>query len=68
MAGTKHASFTDVGLVGDQLGVDVGTTTTALRTQEITRAYVTAFFDRHLRGEARPVLDAPAYPEVSFCH
>ncbi|GLY34296.1 esterase [Amycolatopsis sp. NBRC 101858] len=68
VAGTKHASFTDVGLVGDQLGVDVGTTTTALRTQEITRAYVNAFFDRHLRGETRPVLDAPGYPEVSFCH
>ncbi|MFJ7216109.1 alpha/beta hydrolase family protein [Amycolatopsis sp. NPDC098790] len=67
VAGTRHASFTDVGLVGDQLGVDVGATTSAARTQEITRAYVTAFFDRHLRGENRPVLDAPGYPEVSFC-
>lgn len=68
LAGTQHASFTDVGLVGDELGVDFGATTTAARTQEITRAYVNAFFDQHLRGEARPVLDAPGYPEVSFCH
>jgi predicted dienelactone hydrolase len=68
VAGTQHASFTDVGLVGDELGVDFGATTTALRTQEITRAYVNAFFDQHLRGEDRPVLDKPGYPEVSFCH
>ncbi|MFJ9780143.1 alpha/beta hydrolase family protein [Amycolatopsis sp. NPDC101161] len=68
VAGTLHASFTDVGLIGDQLGVDVGATTSAARTQEITRTYVNAFFDQHVRGEPRPVLDTPAYPEVSFCH
>ncbi|WP_155541604.1 alpha/beta hydrolase family protein [Amycolatopsis camponoti] len=67
VAGTQHASFTDVGLVGEELGVDIGATTTAVRTQEIIRTYVNAFFDRHLRGEARPVLDEPGYPEVSFC-
>ena len=67
VAGTLHASFTDVGLIGDQLGVDVGATTSAARTQEITRTYVNTFFDQHVRGEARPVLDTPAYPEVSFC-
>ncbi|MCR6485614.1 esterase [Amycolatopsis sp. OK19-0408] len=67
VAGTKHASFTDVGLVGDQLGVDVGATTSAARTQEITRTYVNAFFDQHLRGVKQPVLDTPGYPEVSFC-
>ncbi|MEV4054866.1 alpha/beta hydrolase [Amycolatopsis sp. NPDC049688] len=66
--GAQHASFTDVGLVGDELGADYGATTSALRTQEITRTYVNAFFDRHLRGETRPVLDQPGYPEVTFCH
>ncbi|GAB3159851.1 hypothetical protein GCM10027258_73990 [Amycolatopsis stemonae] len=66
VAGARHASFTDVGLAGDELGVGFGATTSAVRTQEITRTYVTAFFDRHLRGEPRPVLDEPAYPEVSF--
>ncbi len=68
VTGAQHASFTDVGLVGDEFGVGYGATTTAVRTQEITRAYVNAFFDRHLRGEPRPILDRPGYPEVSFCH
>ncbi|MDX3192629.1 hypothetical protein PV458_29815 [Streptomyces sp. MN03-5084-2B] len=68
VTGAQHASFTDVGLVGDEFGVDYRAKTTALRTQEITRTYVNAFFDRHLRGEPRPVLDQPGYPEVSFCH
>jgi predicted dienelactone hydrolase len=68
VTGAQHASFTDVGLVGDEFGVDYGAKTTALRTQEITRAYVNAFFDQHLRGEPRPILDQPGYPEVSFCH
>ena len=68
VAGTQHASFTDVGLVADEFGVDIRAKGTAVRAQEITRTYVTAFFDLHLRGEARPVLDQPGYPEVSFCH
>jgi len=67
VAGTQHASFTDVGLVGDEFGVDFGAKGAAARAQEITRTYVNAFFDQHLRGEARPVLDQPGYPEVSFC-
>ncbi|WP_103350788.1 esterase [Amycolatopsis sp. CA-128772] len=66
--GAQHASFTDVGLFGDEFGVGYGAKTTALRTQEITRTYVTAFFDQHLRGEPRPVLDRPGYPKITFCH
>jgi predicted dienelactone hydrolase len=65
LAGTKHASFTDVGLVADHLGFDIGATTSATRTQAITRAYVNAFFDQHLRGKPEPALD---YPEVAVCH
>jgi hypothetical protein len=70
VAGTVHASFTDIGLFGDQLGIDFGATTTAERTQAITRAYVNAFFDEHLRGKQQPLLDQPStrYPEVVFCH
>ena len=64
VAGTKHGSFTDVGLFGDEWGVDIGATTTAARTQEITRGFVNAFFDQHLRG--RPT-ELPTYPEVTFC-
>ncbi|WP_290061075.1 esterase [Amycolatopsis solani] len=67
VAGTQHASFTDVGLVADEFGIDMGATTGGRRTQDITRAYVNAFFDQHLRGEPRPLLDRPGYPEVSFC-
>ena len=65
VAGTQHASFTDVGLVADELGVDIGATTTATRTQTITRAYVNAFFDQHLRGTPQPPL---TYQEVVTCH
>ncbi|MBE8523450.1 esterase [Amycolatopsis sp. H6(2020)] len=67
VAGTQHASFTDVGLLAEEFGVPIGGPNAAARAQEITRAYVNAFFDQHLRGEARPVLDHPGYPEVSFC-
>ncbi len=68
VAGTQHASFTDVGLLADEFGIDMGATTGGVRTQAITRAYVNAFFDQHLRGEPRPLLDRPGFPEVSFCH
>ncbi|GLY67325.1 alpha/beta hydrolase family protein [Amycolatopsis taiwanensis] len=68
VAGTVHASFTDLGLFADQFGVDLGATTTAERTQAITRAYVNAFFDEHLRGRPQPILDQPGDPEVQFCH
>ncbi|MFI7677042.1 alpha/beta hydrolase family protein [Actinophytocola sp. NPDC049390] len=67
--GAQHASFTDVGLLADQLGVDLGATVDGKRVQAITRAYVGAFLDRNLRGEERPLLTAPSpeYPEISFC-
>ncbi len=40
----------------------------ARRVMEINETYLVAFFDRHLRGEAVPLLDgpSPAYPEVQF--
>jgi dienelactone hydrolase len=70
VAGTVHPSFTDVGLFADQFGVTLPASTTAERTQAITRAYVNAFFDEHLRGKPSALLDAPSprYPEVAFCH
>jgi dienelactone hydrolase len=70
VAGTVHPSFTDVGLFADQYGVDLGATTTAERTQAITRTYVNAFFDRHLRDRPSSLLDRPSprYPEVARCH
>ncbi|WP_248958484.1 hypothetical protein [Sphaerisporangium perillae] len=36
---------------------------------EITRTYVRAFFDLHLRARPQPLLDKPSprYPEVKSC-
>ena len=39
------------------------------RCLDITRAYVRAFFDQHLRGRPQALLERPSprYPEVTFC-
>jgi dienelactone hydrolase len=69
VAGAIHASFTDLGLLADQAGIDVGATLSGARALDITRAYVRAFFDQHLRGRPQALLDQPSprYPEVTFC-
>jgi dienelactone hydrolase len=69
VAGSVHASFTDYDLLAEQIGVDLGSDLTGLRTVEITRRYVRAYFDLHLRGAAQPLLDGPSarYPEIRFC-
>jgi dienelactone hydrolase len=68
VAGAVHASFTDLALLADQNGIDIGTGLTGARSLDITRAYVRAFFDQHLRGEPQMLLDQPSprYPEVTF--
>jgi hypothetical protein len=40
----------------------------AARSLDITRAYVRAFFDQHLRSKPQALLDQPSprYPEVTF--
>lgn len=67
--GAQHASFTDVGLFADQFGLDLGATVTGDRVQAITRAYIRAFLDQHLRGKPQPLLahPSPRYPEVEYC-
>jgi dienelactone hydrolase len=69
VAGAVHASFTDLGLLADQSGIDVGAALPGARSLDITRAYVRAFFDQHLRGTPQALLDRPSprYPEVTFC-
>jgi dienelactone hydrolase len=69
VAGTVHASFTDLALLADQLGIDIGAAVPGARSLDITRAYVRAFFDQHLRSEPQSLLDQPSrrYPEVTFC-
>jgi dienelactone hydrolase len=68
VAGMEHASFTDVGVVADQLGIDIGADIDARRGSAITRTYIRAFFDLHLRHRPQPLLDAasPDYPEVTI--
>ena len=69
VAGAVHASFTDLALVADQIGIGTGATLPGARSLDITRAYVRAFADEHLRNEPQPLLDQPSprYPEVTFC-
>jgi dienelactone hydrolase len=69
VAGAVHASFTDLALLADQLGIDIDAHLPGARSLDITRAYVRAFFDQHLRGTPQALLDQPSprYPEVTFC-
>jgi predicted dienelactone hydrolase len=69
VAGAVHASFTDLALLANQIGVDIDAGLSGARSLDITRAYVRAFFDQHLRGRPQSLLDQPSqrYPEVTFC-
>ena len=69
VAGAVHASFTDLGLLADQIGIDIGAALPGARSLDITRAYVRAFFDEHLRSKPQALLDRPSprYAEVTFC-
>jgi hypothetical protein len=62
-------STTDLGLLADQVGIDIDAAVPGARSPDITRAYVRAFFDQHLNGRPQPLLDQPSprYPEVTFC-
>lgn len=73
-----HLSFTDGPWLVERFGIpptvdpkDVPVafgTLKADRATALTRAYVSAFFDRQLRGVPSPMLERPsaAYPEVAF--
>ncbi len=69
VAGAVHASFTDLALLADHVGLDIGAGLPGARSLDITRAYVRAFFDQHLRGEPQALMDhpSPRHPEVTFC-
>jgi hypothetical protein len=69
VAGAVHPSFTDPGLLADQIGIDVGAGIRGARCLDITRGYVRAFVDQHLGGSPQALLDQPSprYPEVTFC-
>ncbi|MFF1411251.1 alpha/beta hydrolase family protein [Streptomyces sp. NPDC058289] len=68
-ADSGHFTFTDFPVIGDQLGLpDPDAPLPGTRSVELTRRYVAAFLDQHLRGLPRPVLDGPSAdtPEVLF--
>ncbi|MDX3193949.1 alpha/beta hydrolase [Streptomyces sp. MN03-5084-2B] len=66
--GAQHGSFTDTPILENLLGVPDSTELPAQRAVEITRTYVTAFFDLHLKSTPQPVLDGVSAnnPEVAF--
>jgi hypothetical protein len=69
VAGAVHASFTDLALLADQVGIDIDAGLPGARSLDITRGYVRACFDQHLRGSPQALLDQPSarFPEVTFC-
>ncbi|MGN9756683.1 alpha/beta hydrolase family protein [Streptomyces sp. SD31] len=67
VAGADHGSFTDVPLLAELAGIPDTAPLPYERSQALTRVYVAAFFDLHLKGVPQPPLDgpSPANPEVS---
>ncbi|WP_341865340.1 lipase [Kitasatospora cheerisanensis] len=68
VAGAEHGTFSDVLLLARAVGLP--STPGAIdpaRGIEITRTYLGAFFDLHLKGKPQPLFDgpSPAEPEVS---
>ncbi|MFD1540494.1 alpha/beta hydrolase family protein [Nonomuraea guangzhouensis] len=69
LTGAIHESFTDIVMLAEELGLDVGADVKGTRSLQITRGYVGAFFDLHLLKKPQPLLDKPSatYPEVKLC-
>ncbi|MFF5213246.1 alpha/beta hydrolase family protein [Streptosporangium sp. NPDC000396] len=68
VAQAEHDSFTDLPIARSKAGLSSPGAIAAERGVELTRVYVAAFFDRHLKGKRQPLLDAPVpvNPEVAF--
>ncbi|MEU7729123.1 alpha/beta hydrolase [Streptomyces sp. NPDC040724] len=64
---TDHLTFTDLAALGKQAGMPLQRLD-GDRADTITRTYVTAFVDAHLRGCGTRLLDGPTagFPEVRF--
>ncbi|MFE9134265.1 alpha/beta hydrolase family protein [Streptomyces sp. NPDC007355] len=69
VAGSEHFTFSDGPVITRHFGLPQPALSTE-RAVAVTRTYVAAFFDQHLRGLPRPLLDgpSPANPEVHFQH
>ncbi|RAG80482.1 alpha/beta hydrolase [Streptacidiphilus pinicola] len=69
ITGAAHVSFTDLADLAAQAGYPLpGILIAAPRAEQLTREYVTAFFDRQLKERPEPLLDGPSSdnPEVRF--
>ncbi|MFI7635559.1 alpha/beta hydrolase family protein [Nonomuraea sp. NPDC049400] len=70
LSGAEHQSFTDGPLLAGALGIRTPAgVLPAARGAELTRTYVAAFLDQHLKSQRQPLLDKPSsrYSEVKFC-
>ncbi|MGR4878419.1 alpha/beta hydrolase family protein [Streptomyces sp. LARHCF249] len=68
-ADSGHFTFSDFPAIADQLGLpDPEAPLPGARSVELTRRYVGAFFDQHLKGRPQPLLDGPSAetPEARF--
>ncbi|GAA0585226.1 alpha/beta hydrolase [Streptomyces crystallinus] len=67
VAGSEHFTFSDSPAIEEHFGLPEPPLP-AGRATDITRTYVAAFFDEHLRGIPQPVLAGPTAqnPEVRF--
>ncbi|MFJ9841889.1 alpha/beta hydrolase family protein [Kitasatospora sp. NPDC101155] len=70
VAGADHFSFADQDMLREQAGFPSASPLSPERGAAITREYVTAFFDKTLKGSDSPLLDGPTAdnPEVLFQH
>ncbi|MGW4470893.1 alpha/beta hydrolase family protein [Nonomuraea sp. NPDC004354] len=68
VARTNHLSFTDLSILQKAAGMSGPDDLSPQRSLEITRSYVGAFFDQHLKGRKQPLLGGPSpvNPEVAF--
>jgi hypothetical protein len=68
LSGAEHLSFTDGPLLSGVLGIKPPPRALSpARSVELTRAYVAAFLDEHLRGKRQPLLSEPPDAEVKVC-
>ncbi|GAA3119217.1 alpha/beta hydrolase [Planomonospora alba] len=70
LSGAGHQSFTDLPLLAGALGIRPAPgALPAERSAELTRAYVAAFLDQHLKSRRGSLLEGPSprSPEVGFC-
>lgn len=67
VAGAEHFTFSDSPVISHHFGLPQPPLP-AERAVTVTRTYVAAFFDQHLRNHPHPLLHGPhpAYPEAKF--